>query len=182
VAASRFIRPQHPKTEIRPDPQAIRRVLDLGWAGQLKIHGHRAQIHIPASESQAILVYNRQGQLHKKKLSPSADSELRRLFQPEEGWNVIDGEWLKERDFLFIFDFIKKDGTLLSDLSYADRFALIPRNFLSPHVKPLPLLKTLEACLDTLDKLPAYAEGLVFKSLGSPGFEDTAIVRCRVKR
>lgn len=182
VAPSRFIRPQHPKTEIRPDAAVMRRVLDSGWAGQLKVHGHRAQIHVPASSSQKSLVFNRQGNAHKKALPAAAASELRRLFQPAKGWNVIDGEWLKEKDLFFIFDFLKHEDRLLSDVPYAERHLLLPRAFLSPHIKVLPLLKTIEDCLATLEKLPAHAEGLVFKSLVSPGFEDTAIVRCRVKR
>ena len=33
--------------------------------GTVQIHGHRAQIHIPRSDS-AILVYNRRGQLHRE--------------------------------------------------------------------------------------------------------------------
>lgn len=160
----------------------MRRVLDSGWAGQLKVHGHRAQIHVPASSSQKILVFNRQGNPHKKALPAAAALELRRLFQPAKGWNVVDGEWLKEKDHFFIFDFLKQDDRLLSDLTYSERHALLPRAFLSPHIKVLPLLRALEDCVGTLERLPAHAEGLVFKSLVSPGFEDTAIVRCRVKR
>lgn len=182
VAPSRFIRPQHPKTEIRPDAEVIRRVLLSGWAGQLKVHGHRAQIHIPAGPTQKIIVFNRQGNPHKKALPAPAAAELRRLFKPAKGWNVIDGEWLKERDLFFIFDFLKKEDELLAELSFAERHGLLPRDFISPHVKTLPLLKTLETCLQMLSELPGHAEGLVFKSLLSVGFEDTAIVRCRVKR
>src|SRR5947209_3023864 len=80
MASSAFIKAMHPKTEIRPDSAAIERILRAGWVGQLKIHGHRAQIHIPADPSQLPIAYNRQGKKHRLALSPSMVGEIFRLF------------------------------------------------------------------------------------------------------
>src|SRR5258708_4611846 len=44
VARSVFIKAMHPKTEIQPSLAAIGKILKAGWVGQMKIHGHRAQI------------------------------------------------------------------------------------------------------------------------------------------
>lgn len=172
----------HPKTEIRPDSGAIDRVLKAGWVGQLKIHGHRAQIHVPASADEAVIVYARAGHQHKKALTPSMEKEIRRLFTPELGWNVLDAEWLKPEEKIFVFDYLKKDGKLLRGLTYPERWAMLPRAYLSPHLQTLPLLKTLSKCLEALESREEHVEGLVFKSLNSTGFSDTSILRCRRRK
>src|SRR5690606_26431764 len=96
-----------PKTEIRPQPDAIARILKSGWVGQTKIHGHRAQIHINANESIKPVVFNRQGRVHKKALPNVLIDELRRLLPVKEGWTVVDCEWLKATDQLYLFDILK---------------------------------------------------------------------------
>ena len=179
VAASVFLRPMHPKTTILPRPDAIQRILAQGWVAQLKIHGHRAQVHVPAKESQPILIYNRQGNLHRKAVSEEMDSELRRLFTPDKGWNVLDAEWLKDEDRLFVFDFVKKDGVLLRTLAFPERFKLLPRNFISPRLSVLPLIPDLAGCLKALASPEPHIEGIVLKSKRTPGFSDTSIIRCR---
>lgn len=182
LAASAFIKPMHPKSEIKPDESAIARILGNGWIGQTKIHGHRAQIHISSDPEKDILAYTRQGTRHKLSLTPRMVKELRRLFQPNTGWNVIDAEWLKPEEKLFVFDFIKQEGKLLRALTFPERFALLPRDFISPHVSLLPLLKDLESCLKVLQTDKEMIEGLVFKSGSSTGFSDSSIVRCRKKK
>lgn len=157
----------------------IQRVLASGWVGQLKIHGHRAQIHIPSDRDQEPLVYNRQGALHKKLLPQTVVEELRRLFEPETGWNVIDAEWIKDIDKLYVFDFLKKDGELLNKLTFSERYVFLPQDFISPHLQTLPLLKSVERCLEALERKEDFIEGLVFKALNTKGFADTSIVRCR---
>lgn len=178
---SKFIRAPHPKTEIRPRAEAVQKILKAGWVGQLKIHGHRVQLHIPEEGHAKIIAFNRHGQLHKKVLSPAIEKELRRILQPEKGWNVIEGEWLKPKDKIYLFDFLKKDGQLLNRFSYQDRWKLLPRDYISPHVKTLPLVTSLEKCMELLGKEEEDIEGLVFKS-SSPGFADTSIIRCRRKK
>lgn len=181
VATSPFLRPIHPKTGIRPLPDAISRTLQSGWVAQLKIHGHRAQVHVPAEEAEPVVVYNRHGRHHKKRLPPEMEAEIRRVFTPTKGWNVIDGEWLKREDKLFVFDFLKREGELLRHLPFPDRWKLLPRLYLSPHVTTLPVIRDLEGCLAALEKAKKepHVEGLVFRSLTSPGFSDTSIIRCR---
>jgi ATP-dependent DNA ligase len=178
--SSLFIRPIHPKTEIRPTADAIRKILDAGWQGQLKIHGHRAQIHISADPEENILAYNRQGHLHKKEIPPLLAAELRRLFTPSQQWNVIDAEWIKTEDKIYVFDFLKLDGELLHRLNFASRWKLLPRAYISPAIQTLGILTYLDQCLEALQRPEAWIEGLVFKS-PSPGFEDSSIIRCRRK-
>jgi ATP-dependent DNA ligase len=182
---STFIRPMHPKTEIRATREAVMKILSSGWVGQAKIHGHRAQIHLPADPDEPVLVYNRQGQLHKKEFSDSIIAELRRVFVPKEGWTVIDAEWVKPKDKLWIFDLIKLEDQLLNRLTFPERYAMLPRAYLSPHLATLPILTSVDKCLEALAaaREDDSLEGLVFKSKLSRGFEDTSIVRCRsVKR
>lgn len=174
-----FIRAMHPKTAVLPEPAAIRRILAAGWVGQLKIHGHRAQLHVPSIQGEPIIAYTRQGKRHGKALPSAVEKELRRIFTPAKGWNVLDAEWVKSDDRLYVFDLLKEDGTLLRSLAYPDRWKRLPRHFISPHVTILPLLKTLPACLEALASPDPRVEGLVFKSSTSPGFSDTSIVRCR---
>lgn len=178
---STFIRAMHPKTEISPTLSSVEKILRAGWVGQTKIHGHRAQIHISADEKVAPVVYNRQGRPHKIPLSPKITKELRRIFELKEDWTVIDAEWLKPEEQLFVFDLLKLDGKTLRPMAYIDRYALLPKSYISPHVKTLPLYTTASKCMDVLSSSEKHIEGLVFKSPTSKGFDDTAIVRCRKK-
>jgi ATP-dependent DNA ligase len=179
MASSLYIRAMHPKTEISADPSAMARILEKGWIAQTKIHGHRAQIHVSHDPKEPVVVYNRQGKRHAKELSPSLVKEIRRLFQPAKGWNVIDAEWLKPEEKLFVFDFLKLEGELLWRANYLERFNELPKNFLSPHLSVLPLIRDLPGCLKVMQSTQPHIEGLVFKATSSAGFSDTSIVRCR---
>jgi hypothetical protein len=181
LMASRFVRAPHPKTEIAPTAEAVGKILKAGWIGQRKVHGHRVQLHIPADPDDQILAFNRQGRLHTKELSPEIISEIRRVLAPKKGWNIVEGEWLKPKDLIYLFDFIKKDGELLNRRSYADRYRELPRDYLSPHLRTLPVFTTVERCMELLASEDPETEGLVFKS-ASPGFGDTTIIRCRTVR
>ena len=181
MTSSLFIRAMHPKTEIRPDPAAISRILDRGWWGQKKIHGQRAQIHIPADANTPLIAYTRRGSLHTKALPESMIQEVRRLFTPQTGWNAIDCEWLKPQSKLFVFDALKWEDQVLQNRTYKERYELLPRLFVSPHVELLPVYQTQAACLDALREKAPYLEGLVFKSTTTKGFPDTAIIRCRLQ-
>ena len=181
MSRSNYIKAMHPKTEISPTRAAVEKILRAGWVGQVKIHGHRAQIHISADLTEDPIVYNRQGRPHKMLLPNEITTELRRILDLEDGWTVIDAEWIKPESKLYIFDVLKQDDQLLRRLSYAERFALLPKSFISPYIKTLPLLTNTEKCMDVLASREEHIEGLVFKSLSSKGFEDTSIVRCRKK-
>lgn len=182
MSQSVFIRAMHPKTEISPTLPAIEKILNAGWVGQIKIHGHRAQIHMSADPTEDVVAYNRQGRPHKMLLPDKMAAELRRIFEPQKGWTVIDAEWLKPEGKLFVFDILKKDDVLLRRMSYGERYKLLPRSFISPHVKTLPLVTSAAKCMDILATSEAHIEGLVFKSLNTKGFADTSIVRCRKRR
>jgi hypothetical protein len=179
IPPSTYIRAMHPKTGIRASREAIQKTLSAGWIGQLKIHGHRAQIHIPADPKLPVLAYARHGGLHKKLLPDEMVAEIRRVFAPERGWNVIDTEWLKPEGKLFVFDLLRKDGKILSGLTYPERWKLLPKHFISPHMSILPLLTTLEKCLEAMANPDEHIEGLVFKASTRTGFADTSIIRCR---
>lgn len=179
VVRSMFIKAMHPKTEIRPDRAAIKRILDAGWWGQMKIHGHRAQIHIPADETLGLIAYTRHGTIHKTKLPNHLGSELRRLFVPTKDWTVIDAEWLKGQDHIYVFDLLKLNGQMLNNYTYGERWELLPRVYKSAYVETLGVVRTLDKCMEILESTPAEVEGLVFKSASSPGFNDRSIVRCR---
>lgn len=179
MTPSRFIRAMHPRTAIQPKADAIARVLQSGWAGQWKIHGHRAQIHIPPPGDGSCLAYNRQGALHRKKLPEEIDAELSRLFAREDGWTVIDSEWLKGEDRIFVFDILRAGGVLNSSLTYAERYEQIPRVYRSSCIETLPLLMTVSGCMAAVESAPEFVEGLVFRALHTRGFQDTSIIRCR---
>lgn len=156
------------------------RMLRKGWVGQWKIHGHRAQVHINADPKVPLIIYTRQGGYHKKAITEPEEREWRRWFTPREGWSAFDAEWLKQENLFYVFDCLKWEGKVLSRATYEERCQYLPRDFLSPHLRVLPVLKTLDRCLEALKRTePSYLEGLVFKSLTTPGFPDTAIVRCR---
>ncbi|MGE3683495.1 MAG: hypothetical protein AB7G93_17365 [Bdellovibrionales bacterium] len=169
----------HPKTQISPSRVAVEKMLRAGWVGQVKIDGHRAQIHIPADPGEPPIAFNRQGKPHQKLLPDKVTAELRRLFKIECDWTVIDAEWLKSEDKLFVFDVLKLDGKILRSLTYMERWKLLPRLYISRHVQTLPLLTTTEKCMAILAQQDPTVEGLVFKAAASKGFGDTCIVRCR---
>ncbi len=181
MVGPRFLKAMHPKASIAPTREAVKKILDAGWWGQLKIHGHRAQIHIPPGPSQMIVVYNRQGQKHRKELPLTLSEDLLRIFRPQSDWNVLDAEWLKSTDEIFVFDFLKQEGELLDRFSYQERFQLLPQVFGSPKIVTLKPLITLHECLKVLEDPKPNVEGLVFKSPTTRGFLDTALVRCRTK-
>ena len=176
---SPFISAMHPKTEILPQNEAIQKILSQGWWGQIKIHGHRAQIHIPSDNSEPLIAYTRKGGTHKRALDPELEAELRRLLKPESGWSVVDCEWMKGDKRLFLFDFLKREGRLLSHLSYEERYELLPRIYKSDYIETLVPLKTLASCREALNRPEAFVEGLVFRNPSSKGFSDTSIIRCR---
>lgn len=182
LAASPFIKAMHPKSEIKPEAAAIIKILGLGWVAQTKIHGHRAQLHISSNESEPIIAYTRQGTHHKLGLAPKIEKEIRRLFTPSNGWNVIDAEWLKPEDKIFVFDFLRKEGKTLRAMTFPERWALLPKAFISPHLTVLPLIKDVASCQKVLETTDENIEGLVFKSSTSTGFSDSSIVRCRKRR
>jgi ATP-dependent DNA ligase len=179
VSRSVFIKAMHPKTEISPALPSVEKILKAGWIGQTKIHGHRAQIHLSADRNEECIVYNRLGRPHKKLLPEEIAVELHRILDLRTGWTVLDAEWLKPENKLFLFDILKFNDKVLRSLSYKDRYALLPKSYISPFIKTLPLLDTSEKCMKVLKSPEDYIEGLVFKSPLTKGFEDTSIIRCR---
>lgn len=176
--APRFIKPMHPKTEISPDPIAIKKVLNQGWAGQVKIHGHRAQIHL---QNKQAVAFTRKGSIHRKALPENLIEQLNHLFQTDEGFTVVDCEWLKTQNRLYLFDLLVWNGKRLSNQTYAERYELLPQVYTSNEIQTLPLLYRCQDCLDVIADPDPLIEGIVLKALNSQGFTDSAIIRCRKK-
>jgi ATP-dependent DNA ligase len=179
VTSSPYIRAMHPKTEIRPEATAIKKALGAGWVGQTKIHGHRAQIHLPADVAAPVTVFNRQGRPHAKALPAALVAELRRLIPARDGFTVLDAEWTKDDDHLYLFDVLRWEGKSLAALTYPERYELLPRVYSSESVTTLPLFTTVEQCLKVLGDPDPKVEGLVFKARRAKGFGDANVVRCR---
>ena len=177
--SAKFIQPMHPKTEIKASREIFRKLLDSGWVGQHKIHGHRGQFHISADPDEPIVVFTRHGTLHKRDVSPGMARELRRLFQPDSGWNAIDAEWVKPTGKVFVFDLIKRNGDVLYSRNFKERYEMLPRVYQSEIVSTLPLFYTVEKCMEAYESSAEDIEGLVFKATQTPGFSDTSIIRCR---
>lgn len=134
---------------------------------------------MPADEKLDVVVYNRQGRPHAKELPRPIIKELRRILKPERDWTVIDAEWLKPENKLFLFDILKHNGENLRRFSYEERYRLLPRAYISPYVQTLPILTTVQKCMQVVNDPTPHVEGLVFKSPTSKGFHDSSIVRCR---
>ena len=179
MRASAFIKTAHPKKEIKVDISAFRRILEEGWWGQCKIHGHRAQIHLSANPAEKCLAFNRHDQLHAKELDTEIITELRRILDLQKGWSAIEAEWLKPEKKLFLFDYIKANDVILATLGYEERYQLLPRAYLSPHIATLAVLRTAEDCMAVIRDPAAHIEGLLFKSRFSQGFSNHSMIRCR---
>lgn len=181
---SGFIEPQHPKTSMMPDPYAIRRVLNRGWIGQPKINGARSQIHI--SPDGDVLNYTRQGTLHTVRLPDFIKDQLSRAFALNNGWTVIDCEWERYKDRLHLFDLLQVDGIRCNRDTYRERYKnlklLFETKIASLNIFLLPVFETREQCLECYYSEDPAIEGLVFKSMNTKGWPNTAIVRCRNKR
>lgn len=182
VPTSVYIRAMHPKTEISATLPAVEKILRAGWVGQIKMHGHRAQVHLNANDAIAPIVYNRQGRPHKMLLPKEIVAELRRVLTLSEGWTVVDAEWLKPEGKMYLFDVLKLDDKLLRPLTYRERYEFLPKSYISPHIKTLPLYTTSAKCMEILGGSDKHVEGLVFKAIDAKGFEDSSIIRCRKRR
>jgi len=170
-----FLNPQHPKSNMRPDPEMMKMLLGLGWAGQAKINGARTQIHISCQSD--FRVFTRQGSPHTVEFPAHVAEVLKARWTPTKDWTVLDAEWERFAPGVnvHLFDILKLEGVLLQDKTYKERHGLlVAPPSLETAFRVLPLLLTLEACQEALEQ---EVEGLVFKSLNSLGWPNTAIVR-----
>ena len=176
----RFIKPQHPKSTVLPDPYAIRRVLSRGWVGQPKINGARLQMHI--SSNGEVACYTRQGSLHTVKMPEFLIEHLLVGFKIKGGVTVIDCEWERFKDRIHLFDILKVGGSSTEKQTYKERYDMLKVLFdhlSSMNVFLLPLFLTRKQCLNYINQDDESIEGLVFKAFDTKGWPDTAIIRCR---
>lgn len=176
MSKARFLKPQHPKATVMPRLDAIQRIFALGWVGQAKMNGRRAQIHILPGE--AIQAFTRQGAPHTKPIPHEIDVLLHQWFGGT-GPTVLDAEWFPFDGKLYIFDALALDGKRLDRFSFPERHALLFKDFINPLIKVLPILKTAKEAWALLQGSDAAVEGIVLRSSASQGWPDTAIVRCR---
>jgi len=118
--------------------------------------------------------------LHTVPLPDSLKAELLSVFKPDRGETVLDAEWLRYHGRIYVFDVLHLVGASLERKSYRERYDLLKRvAFTAPNILLLPLFETAQQCLDYISKPDETIEGLVFKAWGTPGWPDTAIIRCR---
>ena len=170
----KFLRPQHPKGMLAPRLDAVERMIAAGLYGQRKVHGHRAQIHIEPDGN--VVAFTRQGHLHTSALPEKVVAFLATCA--DSAPIVLDGEWQKHEGRIYLFDVLATQGRVLDREGHADRFARIAV-FESPWTPALPCLRTAADCWAILTDSDPMTEGLVFRNPATPGFADTAIVRCR---
>lgn len=171
-----FLKPQRPCRDIGPDIEVISELLEIGWVGQAKINGRRAQVHI---HSNKIMAFTRYGQLHTRKLGKEVTEQLLE-FKPKKGTNIFDCEWCPSIQKMFVFDMLVHEGKSLRFLKYMERHNKLNEMFrISPNVEFLRLVKTTKQCQTMLNKTNPFIEGLVFRYKESKGWPDTAIIRCR---
>lgn len=165
-----FIKTYHPKQSMEPSLESILKVLRMGWITQAKMNGFRAQVHITQA---GVANYTRFGSLHTRPLPQAIVEALLALFPLG---TVVMGEWVQAEGKLYLFDFLKKDGQVLSRLTYAERYNLLPQGTAGA-VETLPIIVDADEAFAAL--MNEKTEGLVFKNPSRVGFDSNAIIRCR---
>jgi len=130
------------------------------------------QLHVATGG--VVTAYTRQGSRHTTPLPQNVIDRIREHLKP----GVYDGEWLRGRDRIYLFDVLYWDKSSLTNLNYTERYILLP-NLVTPELVTLPLLKTLTACQRILQQPEDEIEGLVFRLPTARGWPDSAIIRCR---
>jgi ATP-dependent DNA ligase len=171
-----FIQSQHPKNGITPEAEHIRGFLELNWIGQAKMNGHRLQIHI--SPKGQMTCFTRQGNLHTKKLSTELEASFLQ-YADKDGILVLDCEWIKSLDQVWLFDVLKYQGRTMMFSSYKERYGILKSIYaIAANIKLSRVLKKEKDCLKVLADPNEIIEGLVLKAWETKGWPDTAIVRC----
>lgn len=170
-----FVRVYHPKKSIKPQRDAIARILTSGWCAQPKADGHQAQVHI---DEEDVVAWTRHGSKHTVPLPAEIKVELRRLFPVG---TVVLGEWLKGEQRLCVFDLVAFAGEKLDREGFEARHervrSIFTRFMGMQHVTFLDRTNDPETAWMWLQN-EAF-EGIVLRSCNTPGFADTSIVRCR---
>lgn len=172
----RFIPAQHPEnSNLTADEEAFQRFLNLGWAAQIKMNGYRLQAHVGGGE---LVAYTRDGIEHTRKLPKAITTSY--LSLGTQSLNIFDSEWVSPLGQAFVFDILVHEGTLLNEMSYADRYAILADVFTpTDTMHLLPLITSAKAAMKVMQTDEPYVEGLVFKRLDRKGWPNTSIVRCR---
>jgi ATP-dependent DNA ligase len=178
----RFITPIHPKTSIKPEQEAIARVLKLGWVAQAKINGRRLQLHV--SSCGKIIAYNRQGNRHTLTLPLKLRNRILTVCKPDTGVNVFDCEWYTPTQQIFLFDLIALEDKVFSMKTYEERFELLVKfadwgSFKDTCLVLLPWITDIDEAMGIIHMDDEIIEGLVFKARNSKGFQNTSVIRCR---
>jgi len=173
---AKFISSQHPKNSVTPTGEQIREYLKLNWIGQAKMNGHRLQIHITPKGQ--LTCFTRQGTLHTKKLPPELEASFLQ-YVDRDGILVLDGEWIKSSDQVWLFDVLKYQGRTMMFSSYKERYGILKSIYaIAANIKLSRVLKKEKDCFKVLADPDEIIEGLVLKAWETKGWPDTAIVRC----
>jgi ATP-dependent DNA ligase len=174
-----FIEPQHPKGELPPKKEDISNLIRWGWWGQKKVNGYRCQIHI-SSEGE-VKYFTRQGTAHTRTIPETIKEQLTRHLTPSHGYNVLDAEWQRQQEKIYLFDVLKLEDKLLDRQTFEERHQILRKDlfFIEPNINFLPVYKSVHQCMQVLAKNEDWIEGLVFKLPGNKGWKNDAIIRCR---
>lgn len=173
-----FVQAQHPKCSVEPTRASVEKMLGAGYLAQRKVNGSRAQIHI--SSSGQLVAFTRKGTKHTKGFSMATTEHLITNFRPEKGWTILDAEWQKQEDKVYLFDLIQAGEAMFSGKNFEERYTLLRDQFtLGPGVGFLVLLKDVASCMAMLTDPSPFTEGLVWRLVKDPGFHDASIIRCR---
>jgi ATP-dependent DNA ligase len=177
---SPFILAPHPKTSLVPSVAQYKTYIEtLGWIAQPKINGNRIQVCIYPDGK--MLFFTRQGTIHTKPIDQQLKDKLLLHYKPNSDLTVIEGEWLPYgQQKIYLFDILKCEGQDLSGLTYLERYHLLCEagSFIYPDFRILPIIRTVDKCVEVMEDNNIEIEGLVFKS-PYPYFRDSNIVRCR---
>ena len=173
-----FLQAQHPKSSVEPTRTSVEKMLGAGYLAQRKVNGHRAQIHISADGR--LVAFTRSGTKHTRNFTQATTEHLVTNFKPDKGWTILDAEWQKQEDKVYLFDLLQVGSELFSNKSFEERYTMLRDQFtIGPGVGFLVLLKDVASCLSMLGDPSPFTEGLVWRLVKSPGFHDSSILRCR---
>lgn len=128
-----------------PDPALVRRLVESGWVGQ-PWRGY-ARVAIAVDSGGMIQCVSAEGRDNLNALDFDARAMLRKVFRPSEGRNVYFAlRGRRPGDTIWLMDCLRHEGKDNTTLSFDQRWALIPRAFISPKLKLATPLRSSASC------------------------------------
>lgn len=128
-----------------PDPALVRRLVDSGWVGQ-PWRGF-ARVAIRIDHSGMLACVSPEGKDNLNALDMDARAMLRSVFLPSTKANVYFAlRGRRPGNPLWIMDCLRHDGVDLTSASFFERWACIPKSFISPKIKLALPIRSAAAC------------------------------------